>query len=125
MRYTVENITKILQMDDHVENSFPCDKGQWVQWLISVVDDPRYLIIGTEKSYLVAVNNIQRPLSDHVFILFFYSENDFESSIEIRDCLNDWALECGTTKIRFIGESITPFKKYGAKQMGVYGGWDI
>ena len=124
-KYTPDDIAKILTMDDHIEDFFPCDKGEWVQFLQSMVDNPGFLIIGTDKSYLVAVNNVQRPVSDQVFILMFYSDNDFESSIEIRDYVNAWAEECGTKKIRFIGKDIEVFEKYGAKQYGIIGGWDI
>jgi len=124
-KYTANDIAKILQMDDHVEDFFPCDKGEWVQWLQSIVENPRFLIIGTETSYLVAVNNVQRPVSDHVFILFFHSKSPLEQNLEIRDYLNEWALECGTKKIRFIGKEIEVFEKYDAKQYGIYGGWDI
>ena len=124
-KYEVEDIVKIQRMNDHIEDHFPCDKGEWVQWLISIVDHPKFLIIGNETSYLVASNNIMRPVSDTIGIIFFHSKTPFEENIKIRDWVNEWALECGTRKVRFITKNLEVLKKYGAKEFGIYGGWDI
>ena len=126
----VEEIAGILQLKDNFMESFPCDKGEWVQWLISNVENPRILIIGNVidneiKSYLVAHDSVMLPLSDHVFILFFYSGSDIDSNMEIRDMLNDWARSKGANAIRFICQDIAVFEKYGAEQVGIFGGWTL
>jgi len=126
----IEEIAGIMQLEDYATKSFPCERGEWVQWLISNVENPRVLIIGNVidgeiKSYLVAVDNVGLPLSVQVNIFFFYSGGDTDSNMEIRDMLNDWARERGAKIIRFICQDITMFEKYGAEQKGVFGGWDI
>ncbi|GAG86423.1 unnamed protein product, partial [marine sediment metagenome] len=41
------------------------------------------------------------------------------------DMLNDWAREKGAKVIRFACQDIKMFEKYGAKQTGIMGGWDL
>ena len=126
----VEEIAGIMQLEDNVMESFPCDKGEWVQWLISNVENPGILIIGNVmdgeiKSHLVAHDSVMLPLSAHVSILFFYSGSDTDSNMEIRDMLNDWARAKGAKAIRFICRDMAVFEKYGAEQVGILGGWSL
>jgi len=119
-RFDVDDIARILTFDDHIEDSFPCDKGEWVQWLMGLVDDPRYLIIGAEKSYLVAVDTIQMPISDSVNIIFGYSK---EGNIpELIKEVKEWAKGRGAKRVLYVTNQKDLFNKYG-KQFGVYGGW--
>lgn len=127
---TVEDIASILQLDDLVTESFPCDRGEWVQWLVSNAENPKVLIVGNVqdgdvKSYLVALDNVSRPLSVQVHILFFYSGSDLDANMAIRDALNDWARERGAKAIRFICRDIKVFEKYGTEQKGILGGYDL
>lgn len=126
----VEEIAGIMRLDDGVTESFPCDRGEWVQWLISNVENPRVLIVGNIidgeiNSYLVAVDSVRLPLSVQVHILFFYSRRDIDANIKIFDMLNDWARERGALKVRGICQDIKVFEKYGAEQKGIVGGWDL
>ena len=126
----VEEIVGILQLKDNFMKSFPCDKGEWVQWLISNVENPEILIIGSViggeiKSYLVALDGVRLPLSVQVHILFFYSDGALDVNMEIRGMLNDWARAKGAKAIRFICQDIAVFEKYGAKQVGILGGWSL
>lgn len=126
----VEEIAGILQLRDKVTESFPCDKGEWVQWLITNVENPRVLIIGNVvdgeiKSYLVAHDSVMLPLSDHVSGLFLYSKSDADSNMGLIEMLNDWARDKGAKTIKFICQNIKVFEKYGAKQVGIFGGWDL
>jgi len=57
-----EDIIQLRNLDDHVEQFFPCSKSEWNQWLMANISNPDTLIIGDEKHYLVAVNTIQKPL---------------------------------------------------------------
>jgi len=122
-KFKVEDITRIMQMDDHVEDSFPCDKGQWVQWLISIVNDPRYLVIGTDKSYLVAVDAVMPPVSNSVNIIFCFSKDG--SVAKMKDAVSEWAIKQGAKRVYFITSDISVFKQYGVKKICDYGGWDI
>ena len=126
----VEDIAGIMRLDDGITESFPCERGEWVQWLISNIENPRVLIVGNIidgeiKSYLVAVDGVRPPLSVQVHILFFYSRRDIDANIKIFDMLNDWARERGALKVRGICQNIKVFEKYGAEQKGIVGGWDL
>ena len=126
----VEEIARIMQLEDNIEESFPCEKGEWVQWLISNVDNPRVLIIGNIidgeiKCYLVAMDNVVLPLSIQVNILFFYSRADMEQNMAIINMLKDWTKKRGALKIRGICQNIRVYEKYGAEQKAIFGGWDL
>jgi len=126
----VEEIAGIMQLKDNFMESFPCEKGEWVQWLISNVENPRVLIVGNVidgeiKSYLVALDNVIPPLSVQVHILFFYSGGDMEQNMAMINMLNNWAKEKGALKIRGVCQNIKVFEKYGAEQKGILGGWDL
>ena len=126
----VEETAGIMQLKDNFMESFPCDKGEWVQWLISNVENPEILIIGSViggeiKSYLVALDGVRLPLSVQVHILFFYSDGALDVNMEIRGMLNDWARAKGAKTIRFICQDIAVFEKYGAEQVGILGGWSL
>ena len=126
----VEEIAGIMQLEDNATESFPCERGEWVQWLISNVENPRVLIIGHVidgeiKSYLVALDSVVLPLSVQVNVLFFYSGGDTDKNIAIVDMLNEWARERGAKTIRFVCQNIKVFEKYGAEQKGILGGYDL
>ena len=126
----VEDIAGILQLKDNLMKSFPCDKGEWVQWLIANMENPEILIIGNViggeiKSYLVALDGVRLPLSVQVHILFFYSDGALDVNMEIRGMLNDWARAKGAKAIRFICRDMAVFEKYGAEQVGILGGWSL
>jgi len=126
----VEEIAGIMQLEDNIAESFPCEKGEWVQWLISNVENPRVLIIGNIiggeiKSYLVALDNVFPPLSIQVNILFFYSRGDMEQNMEIINMLNNWAKKRGAKGVRGICQNIRVYEKYGAEQKAIFGGWDL
>ena len=126
----VEEIARIMQLEDNIEESFPCEKGEWVQWLIDNIDNPRILIIGNVidneiKSYLIALDSVVPPLSIQVNILFFYSRADMEQNMAIINMLKDWTKKRGALKIRGICQNIRVYEKYGAEQKAIFGGWDL
>ena len=127
----VEDIAGIMHLEgDNVTENFPCDPGEWVQWLVSNAENPRVLIIGNAidgeiKSYLVAMDNVMLPLSVQVQILHFYSGGGLDENIAIFDMLNNWARGKGAKIIRGVCKNIKVFEKYGAKQTGIMGGYDL
>lgn len=122
-RYDVHDIAGIIEFDDHLSDFFPCEKGEWIQWLVQNVDDPRYLIIGTDNSYLVAVDTIERPVSDFVSIIFCYSQEG--NVADLKDAVSQWGEERGASKVQFVTRDIKTFGRYGVEQYGVLGGWVI
>lgn len=74
----VEDIAKIMHLDDNVTDFFPCEKGEWVQWLIQNVDNPRIFIIGNIEDnqiigYFVALNNLMPPVFDYISVIYLWS----------------------------------------------------
>jgi hypothetical protein len=76
----VEDIAKIAFIEDHLETHLTCEKGEWVQFLISQVDNPKLHIIGDIddkgiiKGYMVIVDNIMPPIFDSVVVLFVWTQ---------------------------------------------------
>jgi len=74
-KLTTKEIAQILKTDDPIDRIFPCEKGEWIQWLNQNVNHPDLYIIGrvingSLKSYAVAVNTVGPPLSDMITIIF-------------------------------------------------------
>ena len=120
-----EDIVKLKTLDDGIEEILPCTRAEWIQWLMANVRNPGVLIIGGEKSYLVAVDAVHRPVSDHIFILFFYSGGDAVENRELKAAVDAWAREKGTENVRFLCRDLAPFEKYGAGQRAIVGGWEV
>ena len=122
-KFEAGDIIKILKMDDHIEELFPCDKGEWIQWLMGILENPRFLIVGTEDSYLVASDNVMLPISASVSILMCYSN---EGNVkELKDAVSKWALNCGAREVRFITRDISMFMSYGVEKLADLGGWSL
>lgn len=118
----VEDIVKILQVDDKIEDYFPCDKGEWVQWLIQRVDDPSLLILGNIIDdilcgYIIAANEVHPPLSNCIYVLFAHTAGK-KINKEALNLLIDWAKEKKAKSIDFttnhknaVGLTVYGFKK--------------
>jgi len=120
-----DDILKLKALNDGIEDVLPGTRPEWIQWLMANVHNPRVLIIGGTTGYLVAVNAVHRPVSDHVLILFFYSGGDKAENAELKAAVDAWAQEQGTAHVRFLCRDLTPFAKYGAEQKGIVGGWEV
>jgi len=105
----VKDITQILSLqDDHLEKQIPCDKGEWVQWLVQNIENDRIGIWtikddneGRVKAYVVAVDAMNPPISDSVVILYssVYSSIGEEGNQEVMEKIKEWSRERGAKKI--------------------------
>ena len=85
----MEEVAEILSVYNNLENPrsiLPCSSGEFVQWLISVVDNPKIGIWGKQQpvgvsSYIVAVNNIIPPISNYITVIQF--EGDDLNEVEL------------------------------------------
>ena len=117
-------IAKILKLEDNIEECFPCTRGEWIQWLMSVVDqlDKIYImgITTNEKltGYFVVVNSVLPPLCDSVFALYSYSPKNVNENIEGLLLLKDWAKEQGAKSIKFMTKNVLAHKMYGFVETG-------
>ena len=116
----VEDIAKILHLNDNVTDYFPCDKGEWVQWLIQNVDNPDLFIMGVVEDgevtgYIVAINSVKPPLDDSVYVLYAWSAG-FEMNKKILKNLIDWSKEKNARSIDFVTEDVVAHTAYGFKK---------
>jgi len=131
-KLNVQDIAKLLLADDiRIEDHFPGDKGELVQWLIQSVDYPGMFIWGALNEggeltgLLVAISNVARPVSDTVSVMFFHASPDFETNVELKDVLDGWGRGLGASGVNFVCKDIGAFKKYGATERAIIGGWAI
>jgi len=124
-KLTTTEIAQILKLDDPIEKIFPCEKGEWIQWLNQNVDHPDLCIIGRVvkgalKSYAVAVNSVSPPLSNMVTIIFM-SELDKEFINKIKD----WAREKQAKKVALQSTDKDVFDAMGIDELRYIGVWNI
>lgn len=131
-KFEVEDIARIMNVEDDIERFFPCDKGEWVQWLMGQVENPNIFIagdVGDEiKSYIVACNAVMPPVSNSICIVMFYSSGDIESNMELVKLLNKWSREKGAREVVFTVDDekiLRCYHKYGAALKGFVGGWSL
>jgi len=120
----VEDIAQILKMDDPIEQVFPCDKGEWIQWLMQYVDNPEVYMIGNveEKllSYAVAVNMVTPPLSNTVTIIFMSELNR-----EFIDAIKIWGKEKGAKSIILQSKNKEILETLNVDAVSYVGNWSI
>lgn len=117
----VEDIAKILNLDDpKLTEVFPCEKGEWVQWLIQHIDNPGFFIRGVfEKDkligYLVAVNAFVPPINKAITVLYSKTAG-MEANHAVLDELIEWSKEKGAISIDFITDNPIGHSVYGFKK---------
>ena len=98
---TIEEITQILNIPD--ESPLPCDKGQWVQWLVSQVENPKVKITGKVNdarrliAYIVILDNIILPLFDNIVALHIWTM-DHRDTHELAQVFIDWGRKIGAKR---------------------------
>jgi len=124
-KLTTNDIAQILTMDDPIDEIFPCDKGEWVQWLNQYIDHPETYMIGQSNngrltSYAVAVSMVAPPLSNTVTIIFM-SELDkkFIENIKL------WAKEKGAKKVALQSKDMNALKQLNVDEILYIGAWVI
>lgn len=117
----VEDIVKILKLDDpKLTQVFPCEKGEWVQWLIQNVDNPGFFIRGVFEEdkligYLVAINAFVPPINKAITVLYSKTAG-MEANHAILDELIGWSKEKGAASIDFITDNPIGHSVYGFKK---------
>jgi len=117
-----EEVAQLMLVKDDVEKYFPCTHAEWVQWLVTQVGKDRVFVWAsfndsTITSYIVVFNMINKPLSNHLFIPYVFSDLGAEDNLEVLGEIKDLAKELGTDKIMARVESIKAFEKYGFKKV--------
>jgi hypothetical protein len=95
------------------------DRDQWVQWLVSQsmnsgmriwanIDDD-----GDLSSYIVAYDCVDMPVSDHVYILYFWADRDREVNEALLGKVKDWAKSIGAKTLQASTVEPEDFQNYG------------
>lgn len=118
-----QQITKLMTLDDDVEQHFNFDRGEWIQWLMKSIENDNILILqaldeGSVSAYLVAAANIKPPISKSVFVLYCYAKTGPEDSQELMGHLKTWAKNKKADSIRFGTKTPRVFRKYGFVETG-------
>ncbi len=116
---TIEEVAKLLGVQDDVGEYFPCGRGEWVQWLVSQADNERFAIwanfdeAGKIDSYIVALDNIEPPISDSLFIPYAWSVLGQEQNEQVLAEVVKWGKERGAKRIRAMAVDPEKLEKYG------------
>jgi len=117
----VEDIAKIMYLkDEELTQGFPCEVGEWVQFLIQHVDNPNIFMMGEKEGdeligYFVAINAIAPPLNNSVSVLYSKTAGK-EINKAFLDALIDWSKEKGATSIDFITNNVVGCSVYGFRK---------
>ena len=117
----VEEIAKIMQLDDEkLTQGFPCEVGEWVQFLVQHVDNPNIFMMGEIEDdkligYFVAINAIAPPLNNSVSVLYSKTAGK-EINKAFLDTLIDWSKEKGATSIDFLTNNVVGCSVYGFRK---------
>ena len=128
-RLEPQDIAQILQLeDDNLEKILPCEKGEWVQWLMSNAKNERLLIVGRLNedqllSYCVVVNNVFPPISDSVCIL--YMPEKVIGDKEIKEKIMEWAMESKAKTVIFQCNNSAALSQMDGKEIAIMGKWEI
>jgi hypothetical protein len=124
-KLTTNDIAQILTMDDPIDEVFPCDKGEWVQWLNQYIENPEIYIIGKSDngrliSYAVAVSMVAPPLSNTVAIIFMSElEKEFIENIKL------WGKEKGAKNIALQSKDMNALKTLNVDKISYMGVWKV
>ena len=123
-----KEIVQILDFSDPIEQIFPCDRGEWVQFLMQNFEHPEIFVIGrVDKdlltAYAVVANMVGKPLSNAVSILFAseYAVGDEK----IKESIISWAKEKGAQKVIFQASDRADLEKMKVDKISYVGHWIV
>lgn len=99
-KFESEDIAKILKLDHAGANitPLPCDKGQWVQWLMSMAQNEKIRILGEIEDgrvtgYIVLLDNVLPPVFNSCVILYIWSPDNHRTTHALADAAKEWKKE--------------------------------
>lgn len=116
-----EEIAKILYLnDDKLTQVFPCEVGEWTQFLMQHIDNPNFFMRGVLEDnkligYLVAVSSIIPPVNKSITVLYSKTAGT-EANHAVLDELIEWSQEKGAASIDFITDNPVGHTVYGFKK---------
>lgn len=116
-----EEIAKILTLDDSkLTQVFPCEVGEWTQFLMQHIDNPEFFMRGVLEDdkltgYLVAASSIVPPINKSITVLYSKTAG-IEANNEVLNELIEWSKEKGAESIDFITDNVAGHTVYGFKK---------
>lgn len=128
-RLEPDDIAQILQMEDNnLERVLACEKGEFVQWLMSNVNNERLLILGRVEankliSYCAVVNTMFPPICTVVSML--YMSNLVIGDNEIKEAILIWGRDIEAKAVIFQCGDTDTLAKMNGEQIAIVGSWKI
>ena len=116
-----EEIAKILYLNDNkLTQVFPCEIGEWTQFLMQHIDNLNFFMRGVLEGdkligYLVAINSIILPVNKSITVLYSKTAGR-EANHAVLDELIEWSKEKGAVSIDFITDNPIGHTVYGFKK---------
>lgn len=115
---SAEDLIKLHYTEDDVEVKSSFSRNEWIQWLMSFIENPALVVFGNVDdkkitSYLVAYNSVDPPISDHVFIIYFWPDASEEVNKKYINEVRKWAKAIGAKSIEMATSEPRSFYKYG------------
>jgi len=112
-----EDRVKLHFMEDDSEDILGIDRDQWIQWLVSQTEngDMRIWanIDGKEiTSYIVAYDCVDRPIADHVYVVYFWMDHSRGINEELLEKVKDWAKSIGAGTVQVATTEPDDFSRY-------------
>jgi len=110
---------KLHYIEDDSEEVTGINRDQWIQWLVSQTlnnDMKIWANLDEENkisSYLVAYDCVDRPVADHVYIVYFWADNDQSVNKELFEKVKDWARLVGADSLQTSTVHPEDFVAYG------------
>lgn len=104
---TPDDISILFKLPDDIEKQLPCNRSEWIQWLVENVSNPRIGIWANieqdqANGYIVAINNVMPPVSNAIGLLYiWYSWNPLKrkATRKLVGITEDWGREAGAKRI--------------------------
>jgi hypothetical protein len=113
-----EDRVRLHYIEDDSEDITGIDRDQWIQWLVSqsMNSDMRIWANFDEEgkitSYLVAYDCVDMPISDHVYIVYFWADRVREVNEELLERVKDWAKSVGAKTLQTSTIEPEEFQRY-------------
>jgi len=113
--------------DDRIEKKFFCSKGEWIQWLVSIIEKQEMIGVwavreeekGSIEGYVVALNSIAPPISNSVMLLYSsicYANSEDANRLAI-EAIIDWGRTLGAKEVALFTNHPDLSCKYGFERI--------
>jgi len=121
-------ISELIKVQDNgIEKKFFCSKGEWIQWLISIIEKQEIIGVWAVreeegkpiKGYVVGINSIAPPISNSVMLLYSsicYANSEDANRLAVEAIVN-WGRTLGAREVALFTDHPDLSSKYGFKRI--------